>query len=152
MQAREFLTSNQLISTNQYGFVKGWSCKTALINLSLLFLARDKGLNADIAALDFTKAFDIAHHDALLAKLSHLVFDSAACDCLNSYLLDRIQSIRYSGCTSQFRSACNVRIAGSQCDRTATFRHLHQRPSSIISSRQRNGICRRCETGSQRSD
>ena len=102
MQVRDYISSNQLISANQHGFVKGWSCETALINLfSSLFSSRDEGRYSAVAALDFTKVFDTACHDILLAKVPHFGFDSTVCDFFNSYLSDRVQSVHYAGYTSE---------------------------------------------------
>ena len=117
MQVREFLTLNQLILTNQHGFIKGRSYETVLVNLSFsLFSARDESLYAAIAALDFTNIFDTGRHDVSFAKFSYLDFDSLTCEWFNYYISVRTQSIRYSGCTTQSLTAMSGMLEGNVVD------------------------------------
>ena len=82
--------------------MSGRSCDSALADLtSALFLARNSGQYTAVATLDFMKAFDTTDHAVFLAELQLLGFDIAACDWFKSYLLNRTQSVRYAGHTSQ---------------------------------------------------
>ena len=65
-----FLVTNDLISKQQHGFVRGRSCQTNI----LLCLERwtelvDSGKSVDIAYFDYAKAFDKVSHRLLLIKL-----------------------------------------------------------------------------------
>ena len=57
-------------SDRNHGFRKGFSCETQLtITVDELCRNLDKGLQTDVAILDFSKAFDKVPHDLLLYKL-----------------------------------------------------------------------------------
>ena len=57
-------------SDRNHSFRKGFSCKTQLtITVDELCRNLDKGLQTDVAILDFSKAFDKVPHDLLLYKL-----------------------------------------------------------------------------------
>ena len=62
VQERNYLNEQKIILPDQQGFVKGRSCDTALMNLSFrLFSSSDKSLYSAVAALDFTKAGNVAN-------------------------------------------------------------------------------------------
>ena len=64
-----FEKHNILTSLN-HGFRSGYSCETQLlITIDDLVKNYDKGIQTDIAILDFSKAFDTVPHDKLLLKL-----------------------------------------------------------------------------------
>ena len=64
------LLENNLISTEQPGFVPKKSCCTILLEtLDLLTQALEEGYSADIVFLDFAKAFDTVPHERLCSKL-----------------------------------------------------------------------------------
>merc|ERR1711970_630959 len=65
-----YLTTHNLISQQQHGFIRGRSCQTNI----LLCLERwtdylDSGKNVDIAYFDYSKAFEKVSHRLLLIKL-----------------------------------------------------------------------------------
>ena len=56
----------------QHGFMKGRSTATQLLEIvHILTQAIDQGNQADIAFLDFSKAFDSVSHSLLVHKLHH---------------------------------------------------------------------------------
>jgi len=57
------LSSNNLLSPYQFGFIPGRSCSTQLL-LMLDYLTHhlDNGYSVDVIYLDFQKAFDILFH------------------------------------------------------------------------------------------
>ena len=64
------LISQNLLSANQHGFVKGKSCATNLIEtIDLVSEALNRGFTASIVFFDFLKAFDRVSHCLLLIKL-----------------------------------------------------------------------------------
>ena len=96
------VSEQKFILPDQHGFIKACSCDIALVNLSPRQFSRcDKGLYSAVAALDFTKTFDIVNYGIILNKLSQLGFDALSRDWFRSYLCDRTRSVGYVGCFSQ---------------------------------------------------
>ena len=64
------LTRNNLIATEQHGFLPGKSCITNLILfMDSLTKVRDLGLITNSIFFDFAKAFDKVPHQPLIRKL-----------------------------------------------------------------------------------
>ena len=63
------MTTNNLFSVHQHGFMAGKSCVTQLLEfLEYLTEALDQGKDVDIIYLDFCKAFDKVPHKRLLKR------------------------------------------------------------------------------------
>ena len=67
------LEDHKILTDLQHGFRSGKSCETQLVTTfqDLPQMHNKKGSQIDIAALDFSKAFDTVSHDGLLSKLKH---------------------------------------------------------------------------------
>ena len=66
------LEKNKILTNLNHGFRSGYSCETQLlVTLYELLHFNDKGLQTDIAILDFSKAFDTVPHEELLCKLEN---------------------------------------------------------------------------------
>ena len=66
----DHLISNNLLSEEQYGFCRGRSCTTQLLNtINDWLLHLDNKIPVDAVYLDFRKAFDTVPHERLLNKL-----------------------------------------------------------------------------------
>ena len=64
------LEKNKIFTNLNHGFRSGYPCETQLlVTLDELLHFNDKGLQTDIAILDFFKAFDTVPHEELLCKL-----------------------------------------------------------------------------------
>ncbi len=64
------LDKNSVLTGVNHGFRAGYSCETQLaVTLDELTRNQDRGLQTDIAILDFSKAFDTVPHNLLLHKL-----------------------------------------------------------------------------------
>ena len=69
----DYLTSNELLSGRQRGFVSGRSCVTNLLAFSEDWTPLlDSGSSGDVIYLDFSKAFDFVPHECLKVKLRAL--------------------------------------------------------------------------------
>ena len=86
------LTENNIITKAQFGFVKGLSTDSAIINLMNNILP-DLDSNKHVIGLfmDLHKAFDVIDHRILLTKLHPYGFRMNAHGWLKSYLNNRLQ-------------------------------------------------------------
>lgn len=87
-----FLTSQNIIVRQQFGFQKNKSPETALLGIKdeILHNIENKALTLGIF-LDFRKAFDSVQHDILIKKLQHYGVRGIAGTLLMSYLTSREQ-------------------------------------------------------------
>jgi hypothetical protein len=91
----EHLSTNNLISKDQHGFVKGKSCTTNLLeSFDLITKATDNGIPVDIIFKDFSKAFDRVPHTRLcLRKLIAYGIVNNMLNWIINYLKDRKQRV-----------------------------------------------------------
>ena len=93
----EYLTNNDILTTNQFGFRAGRSTADQLLLVyDDVSRATDEGQISDVVLFDFSKAFDVVSHDVLLEKLRCLGFGhdrrAATPDLAGASLLTWIQS------------------------------------------------------------
>lgn len=105
----QHLQNNQLLTSQQHGFLPGKSTTTALINLvEFLTDQLEEGNTASAIMLDYSKAFDCLSHDHLLAKLATLGIRGGSHRWFESYLTGRSQQteVKYTadGLTRQSMS------------------------------------------------
>ena len=58
-------------------------------------------MQTDVIYSDFSKAFDKVNHKLLLNKLTLMGFSISAEECLNSYLSQRTQQLKFRNVTSK---------------------------------------------------
>ena len=94
LQMITFLNSNNIIPKLQSGFRTGYSCSTALSNVTDDII---RGLDCNRASililLDFSKAFDMLNHEILLSILNYIGFSDASLRLVLSFLTNRIQRV-----------------------------------------------------------
>ena len=97
----EHLTSNKLLSPDQFGFCKGRSCVSQLlVTVNEWMQNMDMGLPVDTIYLDFAKAFDTVPHNRLLHKLRAYGISGNLLEWIQDFLSDRSQFVSISGISS----------------------------------------------------
>jgi len=96
-----FLDRHNVITNSQFGFRRHHSCEQPLV-LATDFIRRalDDGDHVMGVFLDLRKAFDVVSHRILLSKLSHYGIRGLPLSWFNSYLSNRMQSVKIAGATS----------------------------------------------------
>jgi len=97
----DFLNCNDIFSSNQFGFRRGYSTVHNLINLSnLVFEALGRGTSCMSIFLDVRKCFDLINRDKLFAKLHYYGIRGNVIAWLRSYYEDRKQCVNFDGVLS----------------------------------------------------
>ena len=93
--------NNILINLN-HGFRSGYSCETQLlVTLNELLHFNDKGLQTDVAILDFSKTFDTVLHEELLCKLKSYGITGSIHEWLRTFLTKRHMQVVTEGESSE---------------------------------------------------
>ena len=97
------LEQHNFLTPLQHGFRSGRSCMTnLLLAQSDWTKAIDLGIGVDVVYLDFSKAFDRVRHDILLQKLSSCNVGGHCLHWIQSFLHQRMISVRVHGVVSQW--------------------------------------------------
>ena len=91
----DHISSNDLITKDQHGFITGKSCLTNLLHtMEDLIHHYDNGEVIDEIFLDFAKAFDKVPHQRLLFKLNKYGISETVLTWIESFLTSRKQVVR----------------------------------------------------------
>ena len=102
-----FIDQFDILTTNPYGFRKGYSTSLALISLTNnISAAMDRKEYCIGIFLDLSKAFDAVNHSILLRKLQHYGIRGVALKWMNSYLSNRFQFVQYNEYQSVSEQIC----------------------------------------------
>ena len=100
----DFVIKNNIISQQQFGFLKNIGTRDALNYVTnILYQNLDRSKPTLIAFLDLAKAFDTVNHRLLIDKLYCIGIRGQALDLLDSYLSDRYQKDRLNKSESDYR-------------------------------------------------
>lgn len=103
-QLHEYLTKNDLLSKNQFGFRRLHSTATALLDCTnSWYVNMDRKMFNLVVFIDLKKAFDTVDHKILLRKLELYGIKGNALSLIKSYLSDRIQKCQVNGVVSSGR-------------------------------------------------
>ena len=95
------LDKHQILTDSQHGFRKRRSCETQLLITSHdLASILNKHSQADVAVLDFSKAFDKVPHSLLIQKLKYYNLHEDTVGWITSFLSDRTQRVVIDGYSS----------------------------------------------------
>ena len=113
-QMQKYLNGANLINKFQSAYTPNYSCTTVLLDITdFIFNSFDKGELVVLVLLDYSKAFDCANHDLILAKAKALGFMDSALDLLKSYLSGRQQKIKLENDESEWVCLTNGVPQGS---------------------------------------
>ena len=92
------MTSNNLFSKAQHGFIAGRSCVTQPLEfMEDITEAIDSGKEVDVIYLDFCKAFDKVPHKRLLMKLQKYGIKGNILNCMKAFLSEGQQKVIVNG-------------------------------------------------------
>jgi hypothetical protein len=98
----EHLTTNKLLSDDQFGFTGGRSCVTQLlVTLNDWFGLLEDGLSVDAVYLDLKKAFDTVPHHRLVTKLKGYGIQGNLLSWIADFLDNRTQFVSINGHSSE---------------------------------------------------
>ena len=97
-----FLSSNNILAPQQFGFQTGLSTEDAILNfLEHIYANINNKLSSIGIFVDFQKAFDTVNRDILLQKLEKYGIRGNALDIFASFLSDRFQSVKIGNSISE---------------------------------------------------
>ena len=98
----EHLQENNIVTSEQHGFMSGRSCMTQLLeSMDAWTEALDEHGSVDIIYTDFQKAFDSVPHSRLMEKISACGIKGKARGWIQDFLTNRTQRVVVNGSTSQ---------------------------------------------------
>ena len=93
-----YLETNNILSSNQFGFRQGVSTEDAIFRLTNnIHENLDNNKAVLCVFLDLAKAFDTVNHTKLLTVLEDLGFRGVALDLIGGYLENRVQRVKVGG-------------------------------------------------------
>ena len=94
----EHLTSNDLLTSHQFGFLRGHSCTTQLLHvMDILTKSLDQGVPIDVVYMDLQKAFDTVPHKRLLYKIEYYGITGNLLRWIARFLSNRRQCVVLNG-------------------------------------------------------
>lgn len=97
----KFLSKKDIIVKQQYGFQKGKTVQSALLNIKEKIITNIENKMYTVGIfLDFRKAFDSIKHDILYNKLCNYGIRGITLDLIKSYLHNRYQFVKINSFTS----------------------------------------------------
>ena len=100
-----FIEQNNILSPNQFGFRKGLSCESAIIQfINNIHNGLHHKQNTVAVFMDLSKAFDVLNHDILYKKLEHYGFRGKFLELLKSFISNRKYFVSVNGLTSDIKT------------------------------------------------
>lgn len=104
VRINQYITSNNIIINEQFGFRPNHSTTHQLVRLAEHITEKfNSKQHTGMVLLDIEKAFDTVWHHGLLYKLMHLRFPKYICHILHSYLVKRKFFVTINEARSSFR-------------------------------------------------
>ena len=100
---REHLDNLSILSVFQHGFRSGHSCVSQLlVTVHDFMTAFVRGIQTDVAVLDFSKAIDVVPLHRLLGKLKHYGITGPTLNWISEFLSGRTQCVVVDGAESRW--------------------------------------------------
>ena len=101
----EFIDQNNILSANQFGFRKGLSTESAIIQfINNVHNGLNKRHHTVAIFMDLSKAFDVLDHNILYKKLEHYGFRGKFLDLLTSFISNRNYFVSANGFISDTKT------------------------------------------------
>ena len=101
----DFIDQNKILSSNQFGFRKGLSTESAIIQfINNIHNGLNKRRHTIAIFMDLSKAFDVLNHNILFEKLEHYGFRGKFLELLTSFVSNRKYFVSANGLTSDIKT------------------------------------------------
>ena len=101
----DLIDQNKILSSYQFGFRKGLSTESAIIQfINNIHNGLNKRRHTIAIFMDLSKAFDVLNHNILFEKLEHYGFNGKFLDLLTSFVSNRKYFVSANGLTSDIKT------------------------------------------------
>ena len=124
-----------ILTAFQHGFRARMSCETQLlVTLHDHLSIRDRGIQIDLAILDFSKAFDTVPHERLLGKLEYYGIQGPILNWTAAFLRGRVQRVVQDGIASDHTTVDSRVHHGTVLGPLLFLIHINDLPQVFTSS------------------